>query len=328
MRIGLLTSGGDAPGMNASIRAVVRTGTAQGHEMFGIYRGYTGLIEGEIERLDNRAVSGIIERGGTILRSARSQAFLTDEGQEQALRSIAKHRLDAVIIIGGNGSLRGARRLHQLGVQTIGVPASIDNDVSHTAMAIGVDTALNTVVECLNRIRDTAVSHERAFVIEVMGRESGYIALMGGMAGGAELVLIPERPIPLASIVRDVRTGIDAGKRHSILCVAEGFMPPEGVPVGVSVGRAITSHLESEAKIESRLTVLGHLQRGGSPSAFDRILACRLGAAAVAWCGEGRSGQMAGLVGQEIAPIDFDRLDDPCDNVDQAIHRLAYQVAN
>ena len=328
MRIGLLTSGGDAPGMNAAIRAVVRTGTAQGHEMFGIYRGYNGLIEGDIRPLDNRAVSGIIERGGTILRSARSQAFLTDEGQEQAVRSIADHRLDAVIVAGGNGSLRGARCLHERGIRTIGIPASIDNDVSHTAMAIGVDTALNTVVDSLNRIRDTAVSHERAFVIEVMGRSSGYIALMGGLAGGAELVLMPEKPESLVEIVREVKTGIETGKRHSILCVAEGFQPTEGVPKGVSAGKAIAAHLEADAGIETRLTVLGHLQRGGSPSAFDRILACRLGHAAVTWCGEGRTGEMAGLVGQEIVPIPFERLEDPCTNVDRAIHGLAQAVAN
>jgi 6-phosphofructokinase 1 len=200
--------------MNAAIRAVVRTGTARGHEMLGVYRGFSGLIEGEIAVLDNRSVSGIIERGGTILRTARSKAFLTEAGQEAALRSIVEHRIDALIVIGGNGSLRGATWLHDQGVATIGVPASIDNDVSHTAMAIGVDTALNTVVDCLNRIRDTAVSHERAFVIEVMGRESGYIALMGGLAGGAEVVLTPETPMSLREIGAQVRAGIERGKRH------------------------------------------------------------------------------------------------------------------
>lgn len=328
MRIGLLTSGGDAPGMNAAIRAIVRSATERGIEAFGVHRGFNGLIENDIVSLDNRAVGGIIERGGTILRSARSKAFLTGEGQAKVLDVVRDRELDGLVVIGGNGSLRGARWLDENGVPTVGVPASIDNDIPRTQMAIGVDTAVNTVVEALNRVRDTAVAHERAFVIEVMGRKSGYIALAGGLAGGAEVILLPESSMTLADVVREVCEGVRRGKRHSIIVVAEGFEPTDRPNPKPSSGRVVVEALEREGTVETRLTILGHLQRGGSPSAFDRILACRFGAAAVECLAEGRSGIYTALSGSRIVEVDLGAVEDACANVDLNLLQLARILAH
>ncbi len=327
MKIGILTSGGDAPGMNAALRAAVRVGATIGVEMVGIRHGFNGLIDGDFVPLDNRAVGGIIERGGTILYTARSQRFLTPEGRQQALDKITSEHLDGLIIIGGNGSLLGARFLDEQGVPTVGVPGSIDNDVYGTAMAIGVDTALNTVVDSLNRIRDTAFSHERAFVVEVMGRESGYIALMGGLAGGGEIVLIPEVPVSLGKILADVDAGLRKGKHHSIIVVAEGFTPKGAPEAGRSAGRVVSDFLEESGEIETRLTILGHVQRGGSPSAFDRILASRLGAAAVQRFANGTTGVMVALVGKEIVAVPLAELNKNGSNIDLEIYKLAYDIA-
>jgi 6-phosphofructokinase 1 len=328
MKLGVLTSGGDAPGMNAAIRAAVRCGTDRGFSMAGVRRGYRGLIEGDIIPLDNRAVGGIIERGGTLLRTSRSSSFLTPEGQRRALHSICEHELNGLIVIGGNGSLRGVRWLGGQGVATVGIPSSIDNDIPKTEMAIGVDSALNTVVDSLNRIRDTAISHERAFVIEVMGRKSGYIALMGGLAGGGEIVLLPERPIPLTEIATRVREGVEKGKKHAIIVIAEGFVPSDCPLDGRSPGQAVAAYLEEAGIVETRLTILGHLQRGGSPTAFDRILACRFAEAAVRWLAEGQSNVFTALVGGEIAPVPLSVIDEPCTNVSDALRRLVDIVAH
>ena len=328
-RIGVLTSGGDAPGMNAAIRAAVRCGTGLDLEMAGIRRGYAGLIECDLIPLDNFAVSGIIERGGTMLRSARCPEFLTEEGQAGALATIEAERLDGLIVIGGNGSLKGARWLHQQGVPSVGIPASIDNDIHGTAMAIGVDTAVNTVVESLNRIRDTAVSHDRAFVVEVMGRKSGYIALMGGLAGGAEIVLLPEVPMTLNKVVEKMKASLKKGKRHSIIVVAEGFRPQDISPdKRRSAGRIVSRFLEEEGAIETRLTILGHLQRGGSPTAFDRIFASRSGRAAAQLIRDRESGVMSALSGQKIISLPLDKIDQETHNVDLEIYRLVCEIAN
>jgi len=327
-RIGLLTSGGDAPGMNAAIRGIVRMATERGMQAVGIRRGYAGLIEGDVEPLDNRAVGGIIERGGTILRSSRSADFRTDDGQRRALATVDEQGIDALIVIGGNGSLAGARWLDANGVPTVGIPASIDNDVPNTAMSIGVDTALNTVVECLNRIRDTAVAHERAFVVEVMGRHSGFIALTGGLAGGAEIVLLPEFPVSLSDVAERVLAGVKLGKRHSIIVVAEGFVPSDEPLEGRSPAQAVANHLEKIGTLETRLTILGHLLRGGSPSAFDRVLANRMAEAAVRWLDDERRGVMAGWVGGAVEAVPFERLDEPCRNVDPDVLRLTDAVAH
>ena len=327
-RIGVLTSGGDSPGMNAAIRSAIRCGTGLGFSLFGIRRGYAGLIDGDVLPLDNRAVGGIIERGGTILRSARSQAFRTHEGQQQALSTIRNHALDGLIVIGGNGSLRGAQWLSEQGVPTVGVPASIDNDIPGSLMAIGVDSALNTVVECLDRLRDTAIAHERAVVVEVMGRESGYIALMGGLAGGAEIILLPEMQLSLQDIARSVQGGLSLGKSHSIIVVAEGFTPMDVPSHSGSSARVICNHLDALGNVESRLTILGHLQRGGSPSAFDRILASRFGEAAIqAFATETPSAMMI-FDGRSIVPVPYVTLDTPCANVDPEVLKLADIVAH
>ncbi len=327
-RIGVLTSGGDAPGMNAAIRATVRCGTDAGFTMLGIARGYAGLIEGDVLPLDNRAVGGIIERGGTMLRSARSPEFMESSGQQRALATLQQHSIDGLIVIGGNGSLRGAQWLNEQGVPTVGMPASIDNDIPGSRMAIGVDSALNTVVDCLNRLRDTAVAHERAFVVEVMGRKSGYIALMGGLAGGAEIILLPEHPVSLDRVADIVKRGLDLGKRHSIIVVAEGFSPKGSTMASVSPARAIATRLSELGLVETRLTILGHLQRGGSPTAFDRILASRFGRASVSAFLENDPAVMLSYDGCGIVPRPFSTLDAPCENVDQAILDLADTVAH
>ena len=327
-RIGVLTSGGDAPGMNAAIRAVVRCGTDSGFSLFGVARGYAGLIDGDVFPLDNRAVGGIIERGGTILRSSRSKAFTTGDGQQMALAAIREHALDGLIVIGGNGSLRGAQWLSENGVTTVGVPASIDNDVPGSTMSIGADSALNTVVDCLNRIRDTAIAHERAFVVEVMGRESGYIALMGGLAGGAEIILLPEVPVSLKDIACSVRDGLALGKSHSIIVVAEGFTPTDGTPHSGSSAQAICRHLDMLGSVDSRLTILGHLQRGGSPTAFDRILASRFGEAAIQAFAANTTAVMLGYDGRNIVALPYSTLDQPCSNVNPEILKLADTVAH
>ena len=327
-RIGVLTSGGDAPGMNAAIRASVRCGTAAGLSLYGIARGYAGLIDGDVFPLSNRAVGGIIERGGTMLRSARSQEFTTKTGQQKALATVREHSLDGLIVIGGNGSLRGAQWLSERGVPTVGIPASIDNDIPGSTMAIGVDSALNTVVESLDRIRDTAVAHERAFVVEVMGRESGYIALMGGLAGGAEVILLPEIPVSLKDVARNVQDGLTLGKRHSIIVVAEGFTPPDATLHSGSSAQTVCSYLETLGALEIRLTILGHLQRGGSPTAFDRILASRFGQAAIQAFIEKRTAIMLSYDGRDIVASPYSKLDEPCCNVNPEILKLADTVAH
>ena len=328
MRIGILTSGGDSPGMNAAIRAAVRCGTLRGLEMVGIMHGYIGLIAGDMVPLDNRAVGGIIERGGTFLGSARSKEFREPDGQQRARASIEAAGLDGLIVIGGNGSLAGARWLQENGVPTVGIPASIDNDVYGSAMAIGVDTALNTVVECLDRIRDTAISHDRAFVVEVMGRESGYIALMGGLAGGAELVLVPEFSETLEDVSEHVLAGLRKGKHHSIIVIAEGFAAVDAGRTGNSSGRIVSDFLAQTGAIETRLSILGHLQRGGSPSAFDRILASRLGNAAVHMLADGESGVMVALTGQEVTTVFLSQIALPAKNFNPEIYDLVYEIAN
>jgi 6-phosphofructokinase 1 len=315
--------------MNATIRAAVRCGTGLGLEMVGIRRGFAGLIDGDLTPLDNRAVGGIIEHGGTILRSTRSEEFLTQAGGQSALATVEGSGLSGLIIIGGDGSLKGAHWLDTHGVPCVGIPASIDNDIYRTGMAIGTDTALNTVVESLNRIRDTAISHGRVFVVEVMGRTSGYIALMGGLAGGAEIVLIPEIPITLDHVASLVKQGLNKGKLHSIIVVAEGFCP-KGFPKErkESAGQVVNNFLNENRAIEPRLTILGHLQRGGSPSAFDRILGCRLGGKAVQLLKEGEAGIAVGLSREKIITVPLEKIGQKSENIDREIYDLIYKIAS
>ncbi len=295
-KIGILTSGGDSPGMNSAIRAAVRTAMSLGMEVVGIVRGYSGLINEEIRMLDSKSVSGIMQFGGTILQTARSKEFLREEGRQKAVDNLNKHNIEGLIIIGGNGSLTGALRLHEMGVKTVGIPGSIDNDLYGTDMAIGVDTALNTIVQSIDKIKDTASSHERAFIIEVMGRESGYLALMSAMASGSEFVIVPEVPYNMKNIAEALRKRYEQRRTNSIIIVAEG----------ATSAFQIEKELRDEIGFETRVTVLGHIQRGGSPSVFDRLLASRFGYHAVQFLVNGGSGKMVGLIKDEITFTPFD----------------------
>lgn len=297
-RIAVMTSGGDAPGMNAAIRAVVRTGIACDLEVYGIRAAYSGLLAGDFERLTSREVSGILQRGGTILQTARNEEFKTKQGQRKALRRLNEHEIEGVVVIGGDGSLRGAMALHNLGVPVIGVPASIDNDIYGTDMSIGVDTALNTILDALDRLRDTATSHNRCFLIEVMGRNCGYLALMGGILGGAEVVITPERHMPMEEVAHELQQAYINGKAHAITVIAEG------APYHVT---ELAEFLKNqEVGFEIRLTILGHIQRGGGPTAFDRLLATRLGVEAVKRLVAGETGVMVARTGrgQSTVPLE------------------------
>lgn len=288
-RIGVLTSGGDSPGMNAAIRAVVRAGIHHGLEVIGIHRGYHGMIEGQFEPLGARSVSGIINRGGTILHSARCMEFMQPEGRARAAAQLRDQGIEGLVVIGGDGSYRGAHLLHQEhGIRCIGLPGTIDNDIGGTDYTIGFDTAINTAMEALDRVRDTAASHDRIFFVEMMGRHSGYISIIAGMAGGAEEILVPEEPTDIPALVEMLRYGRANGKTSMIVVVAEGD----------DAGNAITIANEVEKVSEfkqSRVTIIGHLQRGGSPTAFDRVLASRMGVRAVEALLEGETGKMVGM---------------------------------
>jgi len=293
-KIGVLTSGGDAPGMNAAIRAVVRKGIYHNLEVYGIYQGYSGLINGNIEKLELGSVGDIIHRGGTILRSARCPEFKTLEGQKKGVEQLRKHGIDGLVVIGGDGSYRGAKALTELGFPCIGVPGTIDNDIPGTEFTIGFDTALNTVIDAIDKIRDTASSHERTFIIEVMGRDAGDLALWSGLAGGAETIVIPEESFNIQEIIERLRRGQERGKKHSIIIVAEGVMS----------GTEFAKMLQKETDIETRVSVLGHIQRGGSPTATDRVLASRLGARAVELLIQGKGGRAVGIEKNQI--VDYD----------------------
>jgi 6-phosphofructokinase 1 len=316
-KIVVLTSGGDSPGMNAAIRAVVRTGIFHGLEVFGVERGYTGLIEGQIFPMNISSVGGIIQRGGTILKTSRCEKFKTKEGLDIALQKLKEFNIDGLVAIGGDGTSRGIRELSALGVKTMGVPATIDNDLSKTDMAIGVDTALNTVIGAIDKIKDTASSHERAFIIEVMGRNSGYLALMGGIAGGVEVVLIPEISYNLREISLELKEGYQRGKTHCIIIIAEG------------VGKTyeVSKFLEDKIGFDTRITILGYLQRGGSPSAFDRLLASRLGAAAVEHLLKGETSKMVGLMGNKIEATDLEVVLSEQKIISQDLYNLALMLA-
>ena len=295
--IGVLTSGGDAPGMNAAIRAVVRTGLYYGYRVFGIRRGYHGLWRGDIEELNRSSVSEKLQRGGTFLMTARSKTFMTEEGINRAIEMTKVFNLDAVIAIGGDGTFKGARDLARKGVPVIGIPGTIDNDVACSDYTIGYDTAMNTAMEAIDKLRDTASSHERCSVIEVMGRAAGYIALNVGIATGAEVVLIPERPWDFnQDVLKAVLDGRNRGKHHYIVVVAEG------------AGRAteIAEQIETLTGIEARATILGHLQRGGSPTLRDRQMASLMGLHAVECLREGRFNRIIAFKEGKIVDLDIE----------------------
>ncbi len=288
-RIGVLTSGGDAPGMNAAIRAVVRAAVHYGREVFGIERGYQGMIEGAIHPMDARSVSGIINRGGTILHTARCKEFMEPAGRAQAAEQLRRFGIEGLVVVGGDGSYRGAEKLHaEHGIRCIGLPGTIDNDIGGTEYTIGFDTAINIAMEAIDRVRDTAASHDRIFFVEVMGRHSGYIAMISGIASGAEEILVPEDDTDIAALVESLRQGRQRGKTSSIVVVAEGDDAGDALHIAKQVAEA------SEFK-DVRVTVIGHLQRGGSPTAFDRVLASRMGVRAVEALLEGETGKMVGI---------------------------------
>lgn len=291
-RIAVMTSGGDSPGMNAAIRAVVRAGVYYGLEVCGIRQAYLGLVNGDIEQMESRDVAGILQRGGTILQTARMPEFREGTYQRKAIRRLNEHGIDGLVVIGGDGSLSGALALHMRGVRVVGIPASIDNDIAGTATSIGVDTALNTIIEAIDRLRDTASSHERVFLVEVMGRQCGHLAMTAGLITGAEVVLIPEIETTIEELSRGVEDAYMKGKSHAMVIIAEG--------ANLSVDE-IAEHLnQHDIGFEVRTTILGHVQRGGRPSAFDRLLATRFGVEAVDVLREGKSGQMVALEGSSI----------------------------
>lgn len=326
-RVAVLTSGGDAPGMNAAIRAVTRQGIVLGLEIWGVRRGLKGLMEADLVPLGSREVGGILQRGGTILGTARAEEFKTPAGQKRAIEIVQQYRIEGLVIIGGDGSLRAAQVLAEQGVPTVGLPASIDNDVWGTDMTIGVDTALNTVIEAINKLRDTATSHERTFVIETMGRNCGYLALMAGLAGGAEAILIPEVPFDLKKVVQRVFKGYRAGKKHSFIVASEGIRERLELGPFQSAAEYIGAHLAEETGLEVRVTVLGHVQRGGTPTVFDRILATRLGAASMRWMQEGMSGMMVALKSGEIVSTPFRECLDKAKELDVSLLELAHTLA-
>lgn len=296
--LGVLTSGGDAPGMNAAIRAVVRTALANNTKVIGIASGYEGLVTGEFRTIGPRDVGGILQRGGTVLQTRRSPRFEEPKGQREAIRHMNEAGINGLIVIGGDGSMRGAHALASQGVKVVGIPASIDNDIWGSDMAIGVDTALNTIMEAVDKLRDTASSHSRAFLIETMGRNSGYLAVMAGIVCGAEIVLIPEVPSTVDEIARSVEDAYMRGKTHAIIIVAEGSNIRT-----TDLARIID---EMDVGFKTRVTILGHIQRGGRPTSFDRLLAARMGTKAVELLLEGKTDIMVGLksTGVEEVPLE------------------------
>jgi 6-phosphofructokinase 1 len=314
-KIGVLTSGGDSPGMNAAIRSVVRTCAYHGIGCVGIYRGYQGMIEGDFKEMGPRSVNNIVNKGGTILKSARSKDFLTKEGRLQAYNHLIKAGVEALVVIGGDGSFTGAEVFHtEFNFPVMGIPGTIDNDIFGTSHTLGYDTALNTVVECIDKIRDTASSHNRLFFVEVMGRDAGHIALNAGIGAGAEEILIPEEDLGLERLLESLQKSKASGKSSSIVVVSEGDRMGKNV---FELKDYIESHLP---EYEIRVSVLGHMQRGGAPSCFDRVLASRLGVKAVESLLEGKSSYMVGINRDEVTltpleqaikghyPIDFELL--------------------
>lgn len=316
-RLAVLTSGGDAPGMNAAIRAVVRKGLYHGLELFGVMRGYSGLIRGTFISLSLGSVGDIIHRGGTLLHSARCEEFKSAEGQVKGVQRLKEQGVDGLIVIGGDGTLMGAKALHALGFPVIGIPATIDNDIPGTDFTIGFDTAVNTAIQAIDKIRDTATSHERTYVVEVMGRDAGDLALWAGLADGAESILIPEAPYELEEIVERLKRGSARGKKHSIIIVAEG------AGSGPEIGRKIQEYTGQE----TRVTVLGYIQRGGSPTALDRVLAARMGAKAIDLLLAGETGQMVASQNNNIVGVPLEDVFTQKHRPDMELYNLASILA-
>jgi 6-phosphofructokinase 1 len=314
-RIGVLTSGGDAPGMNAAIRAVTRTALEHGVAVTGIRGGYAGLMSGDYINLDARAVGGIIQQGGTILGSARSERFKSPEGQQEAVDKLRAAGIDAVVVIGGNGSQQGTNAMHNLGFPSNGVASTIDNDLVGSDITLGVDTALNIALESIDRLRVTASSHRRAFLVEVMGRKSGYLALMAGIAGGAEAVVIPEHEITPEQLRDMIHSAHQSGKTHAIVVVAEG---------AINEADSLMNWFKSQDKVgfEMRAITLGHVQRGGAPTAYDRILGSRLGSEAVEALMRGESGVLIGMISGKTTATPLSDIAGKVKSLDPKLYKL------
>ncbi|ADR23058.1 ATP-dependent 6-phosphofructokinase [Marivirga tractuosa] len=316
-RIGVFTSGGDAPGMNAAIRAVVRAGIYYNKEIVGIYRGYEGMIEGDFEEMDVRSVANILQRGGTMLKSARSKEFRTPEGRKKAFEQLKKSNIDALIGIGGDGSFTGMHHLYlEHGMPYICIPGTIDNDIPGTDYTIGYDTATNTAVEAIDKIRDTALSHNRLFFIEVMGRDSGYIAISSGIAGGAVSIIIPEEETSIDELVEKLNKGGKKNKTSSLVIVAEGGKSGSAMEIAEKVK-------EKSSYFDTKVTILGHLQRGGTPTYFDRLLASKMGVAAIEGLDQGKTDAMVGIRHHDII---FNKFDDIM-NQPKDIHKDDLRIA-
>lgn len=316
-RIGVLTSGGDSPGMNAAVRAVVRKAIFHEMEVFGIYYGYQGLLAGNIEKLEAGDVGDIIQRGGTKLYSARCEEFRTEEGQYRAIEQMKKHGIEGLVVIGGDGSYRGAIALTEKGLPCIGVPGTIDNDIPGTDYTIGFDTALNTIIEAIDKIRDTATSHERTFIIEVMGRDAGDLALWAGLAGGAETILIPEVDFDLDDMIDRLQKGKMRGKKHSIIIVAEGVMS----------GNKLSEMIHGKVDLETRVSVLGHIQRGGSPTGRDRVLGSLFGARAVEVLLDGSGGHAIGMKNHQVVDYDMTKAFLEEHDTDMSLYKLSKELS-
>ena len=316
--LAVLTSGGDAPGMNPAVRAVVRTACQRGIKVYGVDRGYTGLINGDIHEMNLRSVSDIITRGGTILYSARCPEFKTEEGLQKAVATCKKFGIDGMVIIGGDGSFRGARDLSLRGIPCIGLPGTIDNDISCTDYTIGYDTCLNTIVQMVDRIRDTSESHDRCTVVEVMGRGAGYLALEAGIAVGATSIIVPEVEYDIErDVIARIREFQKTGKKHFIVIVAEG----------VGGTAEIAKKIEAETGVESRATILGHVQRGGSPTARDRIMASQMGSRAVDLLTQGIGNRVVGIKDNKIVDFDIFEALKMTKTIDMKDYELAHEIS-
>ncbi|HZK37656.1 MAG TPA: 6-phosphofructokinase [Clostridia bacterium] len=313
-KIAVLTSGGDAPGMNAAIRAVVRSCIYNNVRILSVKDGFTGLINAQIEEMNLSSVADIIHRGGTILKTTRCEEFKTKEGQRKAMNVITVLGIDGIVVIGGGGSIKGAKVINSLGIPSIGVPGTIDNDLGYTDYTIGFDTSVNTVVDAISNLRETSISHGRASIIEVMGRDCGNIALYAGLAGGAESIIIPEMEFSIDEVCRKLLRGRNRGKLHSIIILTEGVADP------IRIGNEI----KEKTGIETRATILGHIQRGGSPTAFDRILASKMGARAVELLIRGDKNRTVGIQGNNIVDMDIDE----ALNVENIFDVDSYELAN
>ncbi|WP_456296333.1 6-phosphofructokinase [Vibrio sp. AK197] len=313
-KIGVLTSGGDAPGMNAAVRGVVRTALSEGLEVYGVYDGYLGLYEDRIVKLDRSSVSDVINKGGTFLGSARFPEFKEEAVRQQAIENLKKHDIDALVVIGGDGSYMGAKKLTEMGYPCIGLPGTIDNDIAGTDYTIGYLTALNTVIDAIDRLRDTSSSHQRISIVEIMGRHCGDLTLMSAIAGGCEYIISPETGLDKEKLIANVQDGIKKGKKHAIIALTELMMD----------ANVLAKEIEMATGRETRATVLGHIQRGGRPTAFDRVLASRMGNYAVHLLLEGHGGRCVGIVKEQLVHHD---IIDAIENMKRPVRDDLYQVA-